>query len=291
MDNNRDEIGRFIKGHSPLFLNHTEATKQRISKANETPISKGILGELYNKRKMSLVQISNKLNISRDTVSKYFHRHGFVLRSSESINKIVWAKTTNIAYILGVVFGDGSICHSVSNRGYIISLTTIDNVFARSFEYSLKEIGLTPLFYKDRCYFKVVAYSKLLYNFIKTTKIDHTKIKEYCKTDNLKIQFIKGFYESEGGDGGKGRGLRIFNTDKDILDIAQLFIFESLDITTNYFSTRKGLNGRKDVYILHIPSKFKTEFITKVKPVIKLPTERSWHPPCKNKLTDDLKGS
>nr|WAI02718.1 MAG: helix-turn-helix domain-containing protein [Candidatus Methanoperedens sp.] len=282
MDNSRDQLGRFVKGHKQLLLKHTEETKLRISIANATPIDRRTLDRMYNKEDMSISDIAEELGVSRDTVSKYLHKHGIEVCVGREIEKRVeWSDVCTVSYILGVAFGDGSITHTSGNRSYVVSLTTKDGAFAESFEGSLKRVGLNPCVYRDRTYWKVVGHSRQLYKFVQSKKLHLEEVVEYCRSDESRVQFVKGFYESEGHDRGNGRGVKLNNTNRDVLEMVRMFLLESLDISAVYSTTTRNSaqNDRwKDVYTLYVPSRFKSLFMSRVKPVIKnrMFTEQSW---------------
>lgn len=271
MANERDELGKFVKGHKNLFTLHTEEAKKKISKAHENPIDKETLNMMYNIKKMSICKIAKELHRCRYTVSKYLQKYDINIDQSRR-HKIYpnFDNIVEIAYVLGVVCGDGYITHNIKRRQHVIGLTAKDMPFIESFKESLEHVGLNSSICEDRCYYKLSANSILLYDFINKMKSDYNNIIEFCNTSEAKIQFIRGFYESEGHDRGNGRGMQMSNTEKNLLDLVKTFLLEALDIDAHYSTTGKTPDKTKDVYLLYIPSKYKQSFIEHVHPVIKV---------------------
>jgi len=131
-----------------------------------------------------------------------------------------------LAYILGVLLGDGTVTYNGKN-GYVVKLKTKDYTFANEFVLMLKKIGLNPVIYTEKvskynknwndCYV-VRAFSKIFYKWYKSLTIDDIIriVKGYEK------DFIRGFYESEGSiwkrnDNNQLR-IRIVNTNHKLMN-------------------------------------------------------------------------
>ncbi len=106
--------------------------------------------------------------------------------------------TENLAYILGVMKGDGYVTHPKGTSNYIVALSVVDREFAESFKTSLENIGLHPKIYKhipngfsNRPQYRVQAYSIVFVVWYKTKRLEEIPTK-------LIQHFIRGFYESEG---------------------------------------------------------------------------------------------
>lgn len=267
----RDITGKFVKEHKSLFKGHTDESKLKISKAVKKTIDENVLHAMYVTKKMTTSEIANELNLCRGTVSRCLQECNIKVDKSRYTIQPDFNNKVDIAYTLGVLHGDGSISFLKKRRQHIVSLTVKDKLFVESFKASLIRLGLNPSICRDRSYYKLSATSKVLHDFIKVIKSDHVNLINYCKTVTTKIQFIRGFYESEGHDRGYGRGLLMFNTDKQTLDVVKQFLEDSIGICAHY-STTNTSNGRKDVYRLYIPARFKSHFFKKVKPVIKRQT-------------------
>ena len=163
-------------------------------------------------------------------------------------------------YIVGVYLGDGYITYA--NRGYIIGLTAKSEMFINEFNNALENIGLKARKDKAGKYHRVIGYSKLLHHFL-----ENFDIKKINKI-NLKhlISLIKGFYESEGSNG-VGRGLRFYNTNRELLEQIKIGLLR-IKIDSHYFKSQYPL-GKKPMHILYIPAFFKKEFMICINPKIK----------------------
>lgn len=115
--------------------------------------------------------------------------------------------TPSLAYILGVLYGDGSVTrYPLQNGGfaYTFRLKVTDKEFIDSFKSSLGRIGLhssrvyierrDPKKWSDMYYVK--AYSKPFYRWFKGLSWD--QLYKFLQTTEMKREFIRGFYESEG---------------------------------------------------------------------------------------------
>ena len=139
-----------------------------------------------------------------------------------------------VAYIIGVVLGDGT----VSNKDNRIRLGVTDRVFAISFYNTLKEMGLNPTIWKDKKQkvnwsdvWRVSVYNKSLNGFLRCLTIE--KIKEIIDKQENAIWFLKGFYESEGVLS-KRFCIQIVNTDAELIRLV--------------WSVLKSLNLRAKLY-------------------------------------------
>jgi len=114
-----------------------------------------------------------------------------------------------LAYVLGVLKGDGS-AFFLKKRWGAIALEVITPEFNESFERALKEIGLNP---KTRPYRKKEPNRKLTYKTIAFStafvewynSLTSEQIMNILSNDDFKREFIRGFYESEGGTYKKSR--------------------------------------------------------------------------------------
>jgi len=138
---------------------------------------------------------------------RYVHTLGY-LRPSEEL-----------AYIIGVVFGDGYVGNPRKHE-YVIFLRVKDLEFAEEFARCIaKVLGREPpkpIPVKDGT-FVVAVYSKTLYELLKKPiNIDRTRqYIEHCL--DCICAFLRGFFDSEGGIYGNGN-IRVFNTDKSLLE-------------------------------------------------------------------------
>jgi len=137
-------------------------------------LSKQELKRLYTEEKFSTLKLAKKYRCSQWTVRSNLIKNRIKLRNSSDFLK--WSvpanqinpnisHSSNLSYILGVIFGDGWVYNFKHN--YFIGLDSIDYVFCKSFSDSLKKVGLNPNLFPKGKYWRTVASSKLFYNWIK----------------------------------------------------------------------------------------------------------------------------
>jgi intein-encoded DNA endonuclease-like protein len=115
--------------------------------------------------------------------------------------------TNSLAYVLGVLKGDGYVYSyrkgRIGNYRIALSVTNVD--FAREFEKALKAVGLNPQSirkiekppgYAKKPQFQVEACSKRFVEWY--TKLSLDSLEKLLSTSQLAFSFLKGFYQSEG---------------------------------------------------------------------------------------------
>lgn len=174
--------------------------------------------------------------------------------------------TPTEAYILGVLLGDGSV--SLYKRNYVISLTVSSQVFAGRFASALRAFGKNPWEGmvrngKMREYFRVQTYSKVLYLLAKPRIVPQL-------SDAAAIEFVRGFYESEGHNRGHGRGLEFYNTEPYLLRVVASILDRS-GISSKLRLRRKvDPEGYKRMWYLAISARDKHLFMGTYTPCIKI---------------------
>jgi len=124
----------------------------------------------------------------------------------------------------------------------------------------------------------VVAYSRVFVDWYKEITSDTNKLYEFLKKcPNGFKEFIRGFYESEGHyyegynkNGGLQRNLHIYNTDKELIDLA-VRILREMGFTVSVIVTKRQHLGRKDKYRIRVWAKDIHKFFYLIEPVIKIP--------------------
>jgi intein-encoded DNA endonuclease-like protein len=116
-------------------------------------------------------------------------------------NKFEPFSTPELAYVLGVCFGDGSIGQHAPKQDYTIRLTAADKDFVETFSAKLSVIlQKTKPFYvvkNKEGHYATSARSKEMYFFIKELKADFEKVKPFAEA--YPADFIRGLADSEGG--------------------------------------------------------------------------------------------
>jgi len=118
----------------------------------------------------------------------------------------------------------------------------------------------------------ITCYSKQLCSFLRK---DLSEVKNFLRNKKLVVQFIKGFYESEGNYEVEERGLkkyariRIYNTDKKLLELMNSLLLR-LGFHFNLRLKGKGQGKRRDLYALDNRKQEEvTRFLRIIKPKIK----------------------
>ena len=121
-------------------------------------VSRAELEDLYWGKKLTMDRIAKLKGVRQQTVSKWFKKLGIRVRSQSEAFEIYFSKhehwnkgkgirvhpdlrmNANLAYILGVLKGDGWVSDAKSSWRIVLNQTR--EAFARSFEKALKSIRL-----------------------------------------------------------------------------------------------------------------------------------------------------
>jgi len=242
--------GSFKKGHVPW-------NKGKKIDKNKYP-KWGMTGKKLSeeaKKKLSIVAKKDKVRIERLIMEGK--------RAREKRTKKIPSKILNedLAYILGVMIGDGTV------DGNSTMLWTIDKDFALTFKRVLERwSGYKCKLYKDiRPKYKqgfcwvVRLYSKRIRNFLKN--FDITKILTSQK--DIQASFLRGFYDSEGGFCPINRVVRCYNTDINKINLIKELLTK-LGISFGKIIVKKSNNNRKEQYIIPIYKEKTINFLNKI---------------------------
>ncbi len=140
---------------------------------------------------------ANGIKVSRVTVMRWCKG---LHDPRNRLNLVRLEPSPELAYIIGVIFGDGSVSFRKSGRSYNyrIRLKVVDKEFAEEFYECLRSIGLKPSFRLERDRTRcdrwcVEANGKLLYEFLK-----QPKEKLFDVARQFPTEFLRGFFDSEG---------------------------------------------------------------------------------------------
>jgi len=139
-----------------------------------------------------------------------------------------------LAYFVGAFLGDGSSFINKKNGSYCVRIYPGQlEEFGNKCADCLKNIGLNPHIYWDKSGEKygykpqliVSCYSKKLVEWLRSLTLD--KLYDLLHSDELKLEFLRGFADAEGAVHIQFRSLRlsISNTDKELID----FVAKLLD--------------------------------------------------------------
>lgn len=197
----------------------------------------------YGYGKMTCAELSSEMGRSKNGIYTYVYENRDKLRLPLGVG--YWDRGTfdktpslTLAYILGVLYGDGWVCRSLRQYGgfrHRIGLNAKDREFVECFRAALTQIGLhSSRVYtrKDKKHeswstqFLVCAYSKPFCKWFKSLALDD--VYKLLQTAEMKREFIRGFYESEGSLN-KSKGyfrLTITNTNLELLRIMRQILKE-----------------------------------------------------------------
>ena len=238
----------------------------------------------YVNNQMSCNEIAERFHCDYGTVYYWMKKYNIPRRERSLANKIRaerdydhcihplkpnLSNSKELAYILGVLKGDGYAGRYQKNKGFEhrIGLKVVDRVFAVAFFRGLRAIGLNPSYRPYKGYHIVEACSKLFYDWYKSLTLDN--IENFCSGD--KFSFIRGFYESEGCLSGSRREngkvyfeLKMTNTDLALLSLIQR-ILKKLGFDFKLYKYRE-----REVYDLRLYKQGEIgRFIDTIRPCIK----------------------
>lgn len=163
-----------------------------------------LLYRLYQDQKLGMETIGHILGVNPSRVYYWLNKYGIPRRSHEEAVRVKYGAinlnpTPELAYIAGVVWGDGTTC-ACGNGKYVVGLQATRREFVEAFRLALIKLGFradrvceikSPRCTNGRVY-STYCRCKPLYLFLR----DESKVVELAH--QYPIQFLKGFYESEG---------------------------------------------------------------------------------------------
>jgi len=179
-------------------------------------IDKKTLEQKYLHEKKSIIKTARELGIPFSRVYYAMNKYGILRRSHSEASKIAGNKppirfieadtspSKDLAYILGVLKGDGCAHIRKSGQSGVVQLTQIRREFANSFETALRNIGLNSHTFlrKDQFVKQGVIYVTYANSFkfaLWYKQLSFEDIHKILDGDPEFIKaFIRGFFESEG---------------------------------------------------------------------------------------------
>lgn len=257
-------------------------------------IPKEVLKKLYIDEKNPPKEIGEKLGCSPTVVRRSLKEYNIHIRTNSEAQKgkewdekklppVNLSMSDTMAYILGVIFGDGSVFKS-SQGHYLIRLHVTSLDFIKSFKKALQSIGLNPskirrqINYKENQHdsFEISAFSKRFYKYFININIG-TLEDEITKKRSLTFAWLRGFYESEGSIGkynvnygSKVLMVRMSNTDIEIINLVKKLL-DAIDIKYSCYLGERKNPKHKNNYDIYIRGKSteKQKFIEELDPIIK----------------------
>ena len=180
--------------------------------------------------------------------------------------------STDLAYVLGALKGDGWVGY-VRGRGTgFINFKSIVKVSASSVMQALKNINLHPRIKLEKKQgihgiWSVNANSRTFVDWYRSLSLD--EIKEIIK--GYESHFIRGFYEAEGSIQRPPHiQVHIYNTDLNLLNLVKESL-NKIEIESKTILARKGFKKIKPCYQLYFCGIKKVHhFLQETQPVIKV---------------------
>lgn len=287
----RDNLGRFVKDSIPWNKGkidiYSEGTIEKMRKAKlgkhpllnfefkkgHLPWNKGMKGLQIKGSEKGWLKKGHKWSNEIEKRMLENLREKTVLKPNLEMNE-------NLAYIVGLLKGDGHVGHY--DKSYRIVLDNTNKNIAINFLNSLKNIKLNPFIREvipsnnvgKQKQFRVIAHSKKFYEWYKQLTIE--KIKTLLNDKEKIIGFMRGFYEAEGSIWKSNDGnicIAIHNTDLELLKLTK-FLLENIGLNFHlngpYRNRNLGGNTSKLLYRVQTGSKLNVfNFLNLIKPSIK----------------------
>ena len=218
------------------------------------------------KKAHGIVKISKITGIPKDTIRDWIYRgvKPKRLRKTKILPQEAKRLSPELAYILGVVEGDGCLCKAKrrslpgENYDYVLTLGVTDKDFAEYFSKQVKKwCFFQPYMAKypqsgmgTKDVYVVRLRSKDAYEFL--SNFDLNTILE--SDEKIKGMFLKGFYDSEGHvtKNKKGRSVIVGVTNLRIIKLVERLL-ETMNIRTSGLKQR-NIEGYKKFYLLYASS-------------------------------------
>jgi len=187
-----------------------------------------------------------------------------------------------LAYIIGVIAGDGTIY--MKDGKCILYLMCKDSELAMEFARCLKVLRCKPRVMIRGGFYIVRAYSKALCELLKKP-LDLEKLRPYMEYGEKTIaKFLRAFFDSEGSVDVKGKAIYISNTNLDLLNyVKKLLLMLRIDVEGPHLYARMGTTiykpnkiyyRKKDAYRVYVRASSRQTFTELVGFTIKRKMER-----------------
>ncbi|MEM1575803.1 MAG: LAGLIDADG family homing endonuclease [Nitrososphaerota archaeon] len=210
------------------------------------------------------------LRLPQPTISTWINRKKHPLGR---VNKFDDKPSPELAYVIGAIFGDGSLYFDKHYFHFLILLAVNDKEFANEFGKNLAKVlgkkgPYKPFWDEHRKQWVVEVTSILLYKFLNKPL---RELKPYIEYSNKTASaFLRALFDGEGCMFTKRypkkyiRTLRLYSTDKELLNYAKFLLEKYFNINTTgpHLERKSGEvkhfpNGRitkttKDFYYLYI---------------------------------------
>lgn len=201
-------------------------------------LTKTNLHKLYWDEKLSTVQVATLLGVSQGAIWRRMSRWNIARRNlSEATSLAELGRKrrrdkrfrepnlqldTEFAYLLGILYGDGS--HFKNGRSYTITLSPGTNErLALSWKELLERRGLrVQVVHELQKYWKLFTSSKLLFRYL-DNNLNFKRIKGILNNNALITSFWRGLFDAEGHlrcsiYNGIPQSIAISNNDKEMME-------------------------------------------------------------------------
>ena len=224
------------------------------------------------KRIIKRIGAEQKVKLHLSTLSYWFNNDVKLLGGENWFEE---KPSRELSYLIGVMFGDGSITHNSKKQEYIIKLEAIDKDFVKKFSHCVSAVLDRERDYpihknKRGPIYSTHARSKQLYYFIKCLKKDFSKAKPFIEV--YPAEFIQGLADSEGCpciSASKRLSCRIgvaYSTNLPLLEYAKMLLKREYEIisairlhkqagVTDSIIGGRQITRTKDLYSLEIRPK------------------------------------
>ena len=225
----RSSVQSYFHLHGICARTLIEERRSRV-KLKDLPDSAFV--DLYHVKKLGLRELASRFGVNSETVRREMMFRGIKVRAVHSCKTIKSINENDLAYLAGVLAGDGSI-----SDGYSFRLGATDKDFVDYVAALLGRIAPVSRYVEKR---DVATWNKMYYVFLCRKKF--VDIIKKLHFDNLncvqKIRFINGFADSEGhvtdGKGTRPR-LVISNNNRNLLLKISNFLNDEFNLDSKVF--------------------------------------------------------
>jgi len=155
--------------------------------------------------------------------------------------------TKELAYVIGVLHGDGSVCKDEFRHRYIIELGVKDKEFAETFSKvmaKLLDMSYREPYWNEKDKVWHVAYdSKAFFEWYEKTKKQGLEgFKKFVEYNRETVRYyLRGLFDGEGNNNGN-KQIRLTNTNKELLEYVQYLLKKYFNIkaTGPYLRIKAG---------------------------------------------------
>ena len=241
-------------------------------KINEK-IGKEII-RLYVEEGLSSMDIAKKYNLCDSTVQRYLRKQGVIIRNPSEARKQKHKNMLNLepseslAYVLGVIEGDGWVSSDSNGFKNVIGLYVKDYDFILEFKKHLENIGFNSFHIdkkelskknsKHNDLYRLRVYSIYFSEWYYSLKKYDDYVKMFEDNECHMAAFLRGMFDSEGHvrvlfrktGGILTRTIKITNTDESLINLCGHFLNKlNIEYTTRYEENKKGYKTKIDILI------------------------------------------